>query len=177
MFKGYCSQIDPYVIQEISLNASGPQSLVWMSSGLLLLAKHKLMSWAQSHSTFLHAVFFFLSPADSFVHINSYGAAEHPGENEVKPLHCLPDSPCGTERRGPQAAASYRTHTTVLVTPRTQRSQWLGRYIDKIAHSPAASPFPTFIKRRASCELYIQCSMSAMMSAGHGRHVFPEQCR
>lgn len=23
MFKGYCSQIDPYVIQRISLNASG----------------------------------------------------------------------------------------------------------------------------------------------------------
>lgn len=98
----------------------------------------------QLHCTFLYNIFFSLR---TVLYISSHSAVEHPGENELKPPS-LRLSPLYREtgpRRLPATA-----HTTVLVTPGTRHSQWLGRYTDKITHSPATSPFPTFIKTRAS---------------------------
>lgn len=99
----------------------------------------------QLHCTFLYNFFFSLR---TVLYISALSTVEHPEGNKLKTLHCLSGSPCCTETDPRRLPAT--THTTVLVTPRTRRSQWLGRYTDKITHSPATSPFPTFIKSRPS---------------------------
>lgn len=125
------------------------------------LAKRELMSKLQLHWTFLYNISFSLR---TVLYISSQSAGEHLEEAELKTSLSLRLTQLYKETGLQRLPAT--THTTVLVTPRTRHSQWLGQYTDKITHRPATSPLPTFIKqgRATSCELYIQHTMSTMMS-------------
>lgn len=110
------------------------------------LAKSKLMSWAQSHSTFLHSIF---PPPGQFCTYQLKVQWNIEGRMSWN-LCTVSQTPSVVWERQALRRLPATTHTTVLVTPRTRHSQWLGRYTDKITHSPATSPFPTFIKMRSS---------------------------
>lgn len=88
-----------------------------------------------------------LSP-HSFVHVKSY-CSETSWGDWVKPSALSLRLTQLYKETGLKRLPAA-THTTVLVTPRTRHSQWLGQYTDKITHHPATSPLPTLIKTGSS---------------------------
>ena len=121
-----------------------------MSSGLLSGQVRAYELSAITLFTFPRRIFFVFSPSiQRVLYISTHSAVEHRGGKELKPLHCLPDSLCGTERQARGGCQPPHTQLCLSLLGHSY-SQWLGRYIDKITRVPATSPFPTFIKVRAS---------------------------
>lgn len=121
------------------------------------------MSKLQLHWTFLYNISFSLR---TVLYISSQSAGEHLEEAELKTSLSLRLTQLYKETGLQRLPAT--THTTVLVTPRTRHSQWLGQYTDKITHRPATSPLPTFIKTGSSYLMWtvhtVQHTVSTMMS-------------